>query len=53
MSNEANALLQKLLVSRIDAAGAHCVRAPEPDEPDPDESEPDDRSPVDPGPGDE
>jgi hypothetical protein len=34
MSNEANALLQKLLLSRIDAAGAHCVSEPEPDEPD-------------------
>jgi hypothetical protein len=53
MSNEANVLLQKLLGSSIDAAGVHCVRAPEPDEPEPDESEPDDRSPVDPGSGDE
>jgi hypothetical protein len=34
MSNEANALLQKLLLSRIDAAGAHCVGEPEPEEPD-------------------
>ena len=49
MSNEANELLQKLLVSGIDAAGAHCPRGPEPDEPEPDESEPDDRSPIDPG----
>jgi hypothetical protein len=39
MSNEANALLQELLVSRIDAAGAHC---PTPDEPEPDEPGPDD-----------
>jgi len=49
MSNEANELLQKLLVSRIDAAGAHCVREPESDEPEPDESEPDDQSPMNPG----
>jgi hypothetical protein len=44
MSNEANALLQELLLSRIDAAGAHCSDPPEPDEPDepePDEPEPD------------
>lgn len=42
MSNEANVLLQKLLVSRIDAAGAHC---PSPPSPPPDEPEPDDRPP--------
>jgi hypothetical protein len=41
MSDEANALLQKLLVSRIDAAGVHCGRAPD-DEPERDEPEPDD-----------
>jgi len=50
MSNEANALLQNLLLSRIDAAGAHCPREPEPDEPD--EQEPDDASPMNPGPDD-
>jgi hypothetical protein len=53
MSNEANELLQKLLVSGIDAAGAHCVREPESDEPEPDESEPDDQSPMNPGPDDD
>jgi len=41
MSNDLNALLQELLISRIDAAGAHCV-APAPDEPEPDEPGPDD-----------
>jgi len=51
MSNEANALLQNLLLSRIDAAGAHCAREQEPDEPD--EQEPDDASPMNPGPDDE
>jgi hypothetical protein len=40
MSNEANAILQELLVSRIDAAGAHCP-LPTPDEPEPDEPGPD------------
>ena len=44
MSNEANALLQKLLVSRIDAAGAHCA-VQDPDEPEPDEPEPDEPGP--------
>jgi hypothetical protein len=41
MSNEANALLQKLLLSRIDAAGAHCGRTPPDDPDDPDEPESD------------
>jgi hypothetical protein len=42
MSNEANALLQELLVCRLDAAGAHCP-APTPDEPEPDEPGSDDK----------
>ena len=46
MSKEANALLLKLLASRIDAAGVHCSRMP--DEPKPDKGpyepdEPDDK----------
>jgi hypothetical protein len=48
MSKEARALLNELLLSGIDAAGFHCLTAPdepEPDEPEPDEREPDEREP--------
>jgi hypothetical protein len=51
MSKEARALLNELLLSGIDAAGFHCLTAPdepEPDEPEPDEREPDEREPDEP-----
>jgi hypothetical protein len=48
MSKEADALLLKLLASRIDAAGAHCP-GPEPETPRPEEpEEPDDDEPCEP-----
>jgi hypothetical protein len=46
MSKEADALLLKLLASRIDAAGAHCP-GPEPEETEEPE-EPDDEEPCEP-----
>ena len=49
MLKEASALLDELLASRIDAAGAHCPQEPEP-EPEPDGDEPDEPPGEDPYP---
>jgi hypothetical protein len=40
MSYEANALLQQLLVSGIDAAGEHCRHTPAPQDPEPEDPDP-------------
>jgi hypothetical protein len=50
MSKQANALLQKLLASRIDAAGVHCVTPPGDGDPDDGGGDPDQPPGDDPGP---